>query len=37
MTETQRIVLRLALLSVVTYVSIVFWDTELRFFYEAFR
>lgn len=37
MTETQRVALRLALLVIVTYLVVLFWDTELRFFYEAFR
>jgi hypothetical protein len=34
--KTQHIVLRLALLALMTYVVIALWDTELRFFYEAF-
>jgi hypothetical protein len=36
MTETRWILLRLALLAITAYIVIVLWDTELRFFYEAF-
>lgn len=37
MTEAQRIAMRLALLAVMTYAALTLWDTDLRFFYEAFR
>jgi len=37
MNGSGRLVLRLLLLASVSYVIILMWDTELRFFYEAFR
>jgi len=37
MSEKGRLFARLVLLAMMTYAVILLWDTELRFFYEAFR
>ena len=36
MTENQRIGMRLVVLTLMTYLVIALFDTELRFFYQAF-
>lgn len=37
MNEARPVALRLALLAAMLYVAFLLWDTDLRFFYEAFR